>query len=226
MMGMGGMGGFNPAAVQLRKTGSSAGPRGGATHPSPPAAQKPPQNKYGTARGLIQSAVAPPKTSSYGGGARGGASSSDDSAALNDEIQKLKARIDELERENAELRQENEELKSRGAGGGMGGGPAKMAPKAPAAGGYGAPAAGGYGAPAAGGYGAPAKKPAAPPPMRAGGGPGEQYRALYNFDGEQDGDLTFRKGEIIYVQKKEGSWWEGTCNGKSGAFPSNYVAKV
>ena len=36
--------------------------------------------------------------------------------------------------------------------------------------------------------------------------------------------LCFSKGEIITVtQVLDGGWWEGTLNGKTGWFPSNYV---
>lgn len=53
-----------------------------------------------------------------------------------------------------------------------------------------------------------------------------QYRALYSFSGEQPGDLAFKKGDIIEVTKQDSSWWDGECNGKSGAFPCNYVSPV
>lgn len=36
--------------------------------------------------------------------------------------------------------------------------------------------------------------------------------------------LCFKKGDIITVtQKEEGGWWEGTLDGMTGWFPSNYV---
>jgi len=220
MMGMGGMGGFNPAAVQLRKTGGAGARSSPASHPSPaPPAAKPPANKYGAAPRNFGAPAAPAPKASYGGGARGGASQ-DNTADLLDDIQKLKARIDDLERENAELRQENEELKSqaRSGGGGGGGGPAR----GPSS--YGGPAKATPKPPAA----APYKKAAAPPPPAPvhQAPDGEPFKALYTFNGEQPGDLQFKKGDIIYVQKKEGSWWEGTCNGNYGPFPSNYVTKA
>jgi len=55
---------------------------------------------------------------------------------------------------------------------------------------------------------------------------GEAFKALYMFNGEQPGDLTFKKGDIVYVTKKDGAWWEGTCNGRTGPFPSNFVVKA
>ncbi len=39
--------------------------------------------------------------------------------------------------------------------------------------------------------------------------------------------LNFKKGdEITLTQKEEGGWWEGTLDGKTGWFPSNYVQEV
>ena len=36
--------------------------------------------------------------------------------------------------------------------------------------------------------------------------------------------LNFKKGDVITItQKLEGGWWEGTLEGKTGWFPSNYV---
>lgn len=36
--------------------------------------------------------------------------------------------------------------------------------------------------------------------------------------------LVFQKGDLITVtQVVDGGWWEGTLNGKTGWFPSNYV---
>lgn len=53
--------------------------------------------------------------------------------------------------------------------------------------------------------------------------------ALYSFSGEQDGDLDFRKGDIITIVKKSESrddWWTGKRAGKEGIFPANYVELV
>jgi Rho guanine nucleotide exchange factor 7 len=39
--------------------------------------------------------------------------------------------------------------------------------------------------------------------------------------------LCLTKGDIITVtQTMEGGWWEGTLNGKTGWFPSNYVKEL
>ncbi|RUP49275.1 hypothetical protein BC936DRAFT_142911 [Jimgerdemannia flammicorona] len=57
-----------------------------------------------------------------------------------------------------------------------------------------------------------------PPPMKPRKDP--TATALYDFTGEQDGDLTFRKGDIIVVTKKSEStndWWTGRANGREGS---------
>ncbi|CAN6608466.1 protein Ysc84p [Trichomonascus vanleenenianus] len=53
--------------------------------------------------------------------------------------------------------------------------------------------------------------------------------ALYTFDGEQDGDLPFKKGDVLTIVKKSEStddWWTGRIAGKEGIFPANYVELV
>ena len=53
-----------------------------------------------------------------------------------------------------------------------------------------------------------------------------QARALFTFDGEEEGDLSFRKGDTINIIKKSESsndWWTGELNGQEGIFPANYV---
>jgi hypothetical protein len=40
------------------------------------------------------------------------------------------------------------------------------------------------------------------------------------------GDLAFKKGDLIEVEKEEGDWWMGRRGGDSGIFPSNYVEKI
>ncbi|KAH8903108.1 DUF500-domain-containing protein [Coniochaeta sp. PMI_546] len=50
--------------------------------------------------------------------------------------------------------------------------------------------------------------------------------ALFNFDGDQPGDLAFKKGDVITVLKKTDSdndWWTGQIGTRHGIFPSNYV---
>ncbi|SCU98992.1 LADA_0H16644g1_1 [Lachancea dasiensis] len=53
--------------------------------------------------------------------------------------------------------------------------------------------------------------------------------ALYSFKGEQSGDLSFRKGDVISILKKSESqndWWTGRNNSQEGIFPANYVELV
>lgn len=50
--------------------------------------------------------------------------------------------------------------------------------------------------------------------------------ALYAFEGQQPGDLTFQAGDRIAVISKTDShfdWWEGKLRGRTGIFPANYV---
>uniref|UniRef100_A0A8C7RX31 Intersectin-1 n=1 Tax=Oncorhynchus mykiss TaxID=8022 RepID=A0A8C7RX31_ONCMY len=53
--------------------------------------------------------------------------------------------------------------------------------------------------------------------------PGEEYIAMYTYESNEQGDLTFQQGDVIVVTKKEGDWWTGVVSGKTGVFPSNYV---
>ncbi|XP_062287195.1 rho guanine nucleotide exchange factor 7a isoform X2 [Scomber scombrus] len=52
-------------------------------------------------------------------------------------------------------------------------------------------------------------------------------KARFNFQQNNEDELTFNKGDIISVTRQEdGGWWEGMFNGRSGWFPSNYVREV
>ncbi|KAF2742845.1 hypothetical protein M011DRAFT_411751 [Sporormia fimetaria CBS 119925] len=69
------------------------------------------------------------------------------------------------------------------------------------------------------------KKPPPPPPKKIGSFHGEFVTAMYDFDGTNEGDLTFREGDRIKVLKKTNSshdWWEGELRGQKGSFPANY----
>ncbi|XP_065214859.1 uncharacterized protein LOC135841682 isoform X2 [Planococcus citri] len=49
-------------------------------------------------------------------------------------------------------------------------------------------------------------------------------RALYHFTGQTSRELTFRKGDIIFVKKQiDKNWYEGEHNAMIGLFPINYV---
>ncbi|MEE6467933.1 hypothetical protein FKM82_008118 [Ascaphus truei] len=51
----------------------------------------------------------------------------------------------------------------------------------------------------------------------------EEYIAMYTYESNEQGDLTFQQGDMIVVIKKDGDWWTGTVGDKTGVFPSNYV---
>lgn len=72
------------------------------------------------------------------------------------------------------------------------------------------------------------KKPPPPiPTKRIPSGQGVQYvTALYDFEGQNEGDLTFKEGDRIRVVRKTESrddWWDGEVQGRVGMFPANYV---
>lgn len=53
--------------------------------------------------------------------------------------------------------------------------------------------------------------------------------ALYSFAGQQDGDLPFKKGDVITIVQKSDTtddWWTGKVGAKKGIFPANYVELV
>lgn len=71
-------------------------------------------------------------------------------------------------------------------------------------------------------------RPTAPKPVfgqKTGQGAGlrqDQVVALYTFDADQDGDLGFKKGEIITIVKrtdKAEDWWTGRIGDRVGIFP-------
>lgn len=62
--------------------------------------------------------------------------------------------------------------------------------------------------------------PIPPPRVPAQHSKPTRARALYPFEGQEEGDLTFREGDVIIVTEKTNStedWWSGTLNGKTGA---------
>jgi len=54
---------------------------------------------------------------------------------------------------------------------------------------------------------------------------GQLATAVYDYAGEQDGDLAFSTGDQIQVidTSDPAGWWHGTVHGKTGVFPSNFV---
>lgn len=67
------------------------------------------------------------------------------------------------------------------------------------------------------------KKPPPPPvPKRMGARP--MVIALYDYDAQQAGDLSFRKDDRIEIVERTANaddWWTGKLNGQQGVFPGN-----
>ncbi|KAK6298395.1 hypothetical protein J4Q44_G00314500 [Coregonus suidteri] len=60
-----------------------------------------------------------------------------------------------------------------------------------------------------------------------GGGGLVLVKARFQFKQNNEDELSFNKGDLISVlRQEEGGWWEGSLNGKTGWFPSNYVREV
>lgn len=111
--------------------------------------------------------------------------------------------------------------------------PAAATPTSTGYGGYASPqttAGSGYGAAAAAvpaygaapGYGAP---PTAPPTAPAAPG-AQSCTALYDYNAQAQGDLTFTAGAVIEIVDRTtdaNGWWTGRYNGQTGQFPGNYV---
>ena len=52
-------------------------------------------------------------------------------------------------------------------------------------------------------------------------------RALYNFVGQSAKELTFKKGDVIFVRRQiDKNWYEGEQNAMVGLFPANYVEVI
>lgn len=55
----------------------------------------------------------------------------------------------------------------------------------------------------------------------------EKVKATHDFSGDNDDELSFKKGNVIVVMKKiDAGWWVGSLDGKMGMFPANYVASL
>jgi uncharacterized protein YgiM (DUF1202 family) len=52
------------------------------------------------------------------------------------------------------------------------------------------------------------------------------YIAMYPYESNEPGDLSFVAGEMVTIIKKDGDWWTGTIGARTGVFPSNYVQKA
>ncbi|XP_017837068.1 sorbin and SH3 domain-containing protein 1 isoform X10 [Drosophila busckii] len=55
-------------------------------------------------------------------------------------------------------------------------------------------------------------------------GPKTVARALYNFQGQSSKELSFRKGDTIYIRRQiDANWYEGEHNAMIGLLPASYV---
>jgi len=61
-----------------------------------------------------------------------------------------------------------------------------------------------------------------------GESPAERVQALYNFEAEEEGELSFTKGTVLTVlDKPDPNWWMGMdTNGSRGLIPSTYVKAI
>ncbi|KAG2180997.1 hypothetical protein INT43_008579 [Umbelopsis isabellina] len=62
-------------------------------------------------------------------------------------------------------------------------------------------------------------------PMRRPSPSANYVTALYDYEAQTEGDLSFSAGDKIQVieRKAPNEWWTGVCNGVQGVFPGNYV---
>jgi len=64
----------------------------------------------------------------------------------------------------------------------------------------------------------------APPPLPNKEGAQKRAKALYPFNGQAPTELSLQPGDIIIISNNSHpDWWQGSANGRSGTFPSNYV---
>ncbi|CAO3597629.1 unnamed protein product [Absidia cylindrospora] len=72
--------------------------------------------------------------------------------------------------------------------------------------------------------------PAHPPPPPASFTKPKRYvLALYDYDAQADGDLSFKKDdkiELIERTADTNDWWTGALRGNTGIFPGNYVSEL
>ena len=54
-----------------------------------------------------------------------------------------------------------------------------------------------------------------------------QFVGLYNYSPRKDEDLSFKKGDLLYIIDSDEDWWYAISKrtGQEGYIPSNYVAE-
>ncbi|KAF9651801.1 hypothetical protein BDM02DRAFT_562703 [Thelephora ganbajun] len=66
--------------------------------------------------------------------------------------------------------------------------------------------------------------PPAPPPRKKEEPAGEWAEVLYDFTGDQSGDLNIKESQrVLIVDRSDGDWWTVELNGKRGLVPASYV---
>jgi amphiphysin len=69
----------------------------------------------------------------------------------------------------------------------------------------------------------PAPPPPKPKPSRLSGVPNvETATALYDYEAQAEGDLSFTTGDVIEIvlrTQNDNEWWTGKCRGRTGQFP-------
>ncbi|KAI5120209.1 hypothetical protein M0805_006315 [Coniferiporia weirii] len=66
-----------------------------------------------------------------------------------------------------------------------------------------------------------------PLPPRSPSARVQQAKALWDYNGPDPNDLSFRAGDIIeIVSETNVDWWTGKLHGQQGLFPSNYVERI
>lgn len=84
-----------------------------------------------------------------------------------------------------------------------------------------------YAPPAATSPGLAGKRPPPPPPPPGAGAKKKEFvTALYDYEAQAAGDLSFRAGDRIELVKRTESdqdWWTGRLDGREGQFPANYT---
>lgn len=73
----------------------------------------------------------------------------------------------------------------------------------------------------------PAEAPAATESSDSGKKVLFQVKALYDYDKEEDNELSYVEGDIIdVIDTDDSGWWTGTLKGETGLFADNYVEKL
>ena len=82
--------------------------------------------------------------------------------------------------------------------------------------------------PVVGGLGKAKPPPPKPKPSRLSGVPAaETVTALYDYEAQAEGDLSFMTGDTIEIltrTQNENEWWTGKVNGRQGQFPGESLA--